>query len=597
VLPQKNKKISETAVNLKKVKNTADHDLKHTSQSLLSHVHRFVVSRWRRILVVRREVTLWVIIIGLIVAFAGIQEIWYRNAYMETIGDYGGTYAEAVLGPTSNLDPLFASSNAEKDLSKLLFSSLLKYDSTGHIGYDLANNIDIKDNNYDVTIRDDAYWQDGKKLNADDIIFTANLLKDSSVNSVYSGWNNINIKKTGDYSVRFTLPNVYAPFKDALTFPILPYHILKNVSHNQLRENSFSNNPIGSGPFKFTFEQVSTSNNESSSQIIYLNANSDYYGGRPNVNKFQLHVYNTQDDIIKALNNGEVNAAADISNSQYQKVSSNFNKIASPISSGVYAIINTTSDILSDTQVRKALQYDTDTSNLRKILNGKYNDLYSPFYNGQISQNDVDRPQYNSTTAAKILDDDGWKLNNHNIREKDGKQLKLSLVTISSDDYDKVVNFLNNSWSKIGIELNVTKVNGSASQNFVQNFLQPRSYDILIYQLSLGSDPDVYAYWNSSQVSATGYNFSNYKSPIVDDILVSARGNLDERLRSAKYALFVKQWLKDVPAIGLYQSNAYYAYAKTVNSYDSSRTFITSDDRYNDVVNWSAATHSVYKTP
>jgi peptide/nickel transport system substrate-binding protein len=136
-----------------------------------------------------------------------------------------------------------------------------------------------------------------------------------------------------------------------------------------------------------------------------------------------------------------------------------------------------------------------------------------------------------------------------------------------------------------------------ASTNFVQGILQARNYDVLLYELSIGADPDVYAYWHSSQIGMSGYNFSNYANKTADDALASARSRIEPELRNVKYKSFARQWLDDVPAIGLYQPVAEYVSNKNVRANNPAATLIFSYDRYANILDWSVNQKSVYKTP
>ena len=115
--------------------------------------------------------------------------------------------------------------------------------------------------------------------------------------------------------------------------------------------------------------------------------------------------------------------------------------------------------------------------------------------------------------------------------------------------------------------------------------------------MNIGADPDVYAYWHSSQVSPKGSNFSNYSNAISDDALSSARSRVEPELRNAKYITFAKQWLADVPAIGLYQSTVQYVHSRNVRSFKDSTVLVSSIDRYSNILDWSVGNRSVYKTP
>ena len=559
------------------------------------HANKFIIKRWSNIRDVQLHIIVWVIAMGLLIAATGLQLVWYQQGYRTMVPASGGTYAEAVLGPVETLNPIFAITSAEQSAGYLMFSSLLRYDRTGHLNYDLANGIKINDTNtiYTVSIRPDARWHDGTKLTVNDIAFTVGLLKNSDTRAAIDGWQDVTVKVIDDTTIEFSLQSTYAAFEHVLTFPILPEHILKGIPPASIRENNFSQNPVGSGPFKFNFIQSVSTN--ASRKVIHMVRNEDYYGGTAKLARFQLHIYDSVDAIINALSFNEVNAAADLSPTDTERIDTKRYVVSSkPIQSGVYAIINTKSELLADGLLRQALRLATDVGAIRDKLPSEAKELDSPFVSSQLTGELPKAPQYDQTAAKKMLDDNGWILNSQSIREKDAKQLKLSVITIKDSQLERVLEALVGQWRSIGIVIE-TKVVDSA--DIYQNIIQLRNFDVLLYQLNIGADPDVYAYWHSSQALAQGSNFSNYSNVISDDALLSARSRVETDLRNAKYITFAKQWLADVPAIGLYQSTAQYVRNNNVRSSSISTVLISPIDRYSDVLNWSAGTKSVYKTP
>ncbi len=573
--------------------------MRKAESATIKHANRFVFKRWENIHGIQRHVIIWVLAIGILIAATGLQLMWNQQSYQEKTAAENGIYAEAALGPVDTLNPLFANSSTERSASYLMFSRLLNYDRTGHLNYDLATNVKVNDTNtvYLINIRPDVMWQDGAKLTTKDIAFTIGLMKDPNTRTVFSGWSDIGVKAINDTTIEFTLKSAFTPFLHALVFPIVPQHILKGVTPLSIRENNFSQNPVGSGPYKFNMNQ--SIDTTSGKKVIYLTRNDNYYNGTSKLSRFQIHSYNTDSEIISALSKNEVNAATDLSSSDIGEVNrSRYDVITRPIQSGVYAILNTKSILLKDTSVRRALQAATDTADIRKALPTGTPALWLPFTSGQLSGSVPIAPVYNLVAAKKLLDDNGWKLNKNNIREKDGTKLKLSIVTTKDNELESVLQTLTNQWKKLGITTDTKIINlKNATQSDAQNILQPRNFDVLLYQLDIGADPDVYAYWHSSQTSTTGLNFSNYSNQISDDALVSARARIEPMLRNAKYITFANQWLSDVPAIGLYQSTIEYAISKDALAFDKSNKLVSSVDRYSDILNWAVGSRTVYKTP
>jgi peptide/nickel transport system substrate-binding protein len=565
----------------------------------IRHANRFIIRRLTSIKEVQNEIFVWVVAIGLLIAASGLQLFWFQQSYQTTAPARDGTYAEAVLGPVDTLNPLFASSGAEQSASYLLFPRLFNYDKTGHLNNDLATDVQINDTKtvYTVTIRPDAKWDDGTKLTAKDVVFTVNLIKNPKARVDITGWDNISVKALTDTKIEFTLPAIYAPFEHALSFPIVPEHILGKVAPVSLRENSFSQKPVGCGPFKINFIQdVDT---KTGRKVIHMVRNNTYYGQTTKLLRMQLHVYDTDDAIVKALASSEVNAAAGVPMTDVSKVDTKqFSLQVKPIQSGVYAILNTKSAFLQDVKLREALRVGTDSAAIRKQFPAGVPSLELPFTNNQLTGAVPKAPVYDKTEAARQLDAAGWKLNSQNVRAKDGKELKLSMVTLKNSEFENDVDILSKQWRSLGISVESKVIDpADPTQNAVQTILEPRNFDVLLYQLNIGADPDVYAYWHSSQISVSGRNYANYSNVIADDALVSARTRIEPDLRNAKYITFAKQWLTDVPAIGLYQSTTQYAVSRDAYSVTSSDELVSPLERYSTISDWAVGSRTVFKTP
>lgn len=564
------------------------------------HAHKFVVGKLDSLRNVKQHVIAWLAIVGLLVAAVALQMFWYQQAYRTTAWKEGGTYAEAVIGPIATLNPLYASTPAEQSASKLLFSSLYTYDDTGSLADDLATSLSVSQTGkeYVVKMREDVKWSDGTKLTAKDVVFTVNLMKSAEVRSVmYGNWIDVTAEAMDDRTVKFSLPAQYASFPHALTFSVLPRHILQDTPEGSIRQSTFSVSPIGSGPFSLRLLQNSP---DGSHKIVNLSAAPEYYKGTPRLTRFELHGYNEQEDMVRALQTGEVNAAAG-TNLQNTDLPSSFSVKQYPVNSGVYAMFNSDSEILKEVKVRQALQAGTDRADVRKAVGYDVPDLHLPFVDGQLTGGDIPEPvAYDVAKAKSLLEQAGWKLaEGQSIRQNGaGQPLQLTVVTVKDVTYEKVLERLAGQWRELGVKVNTQiKDPSSPTQDFVQTTLQPRAYDVLLYKLVIGVDPDVYAYWHSSQTSRLGYNFANYRSGPADDALSSARTRTELALRNEKYKDFAKQWLSDAPAIGLYQSVMQYVYRPSVQPDIKLQGVPSEADRYNNVRYWSAQQLPVYKTP
>ncbi len=575
--------------------------VKKVETAVNEHAHEFIVDRLEHARLAAREVVVWLVVVGALIGLLVLHLFFGYRGFTNTAPASGGIYAEGTLGAINTLNPLFASSSIETSFADLVFSSLYKYDKSGSLKKDLVEDLNISDDHktYVVVLKSDVYWHDGEKLTAEDVLYTIGLIKNPAVGSpLRVNWLDVSVKAVGDRQIVFTLPAPYASFPHALNFPILPKHLLSTIQPSSIRESTFSLAPIGSGPFAFRYLQEA--DGIKTHRVIHMVVNDKYYGKRPKLDRFELHSYESEESLVSAINAGEVNGAIDVSPSSLKEIENNksYTLHTVPLSSGAYLFLNMRSPILSDVKVRKALQLATDTKEIRNAVGGDTRQLDGPLISGQVSVDIEKAEDYNLAKAVEILEQNGWVVGEGGVRSKDGNLLEVNLATTQNQKFVDALAKIKSQWKKIGVKVNenVVDVTKSASV-FIQNVIRERNYDVLLYEIVIGSDPDVYGYWHSSQANSSGYNLSNYDNKVADANLLSARARLEPALRDAKYHQFIKQWHEDVPAIALYQPVINYVLNKNSRAMDEDSIAITSSDRYADIQYWSVLSRSVYKTP
>lgn len=568
------------------------------------HAHKFILKRLANLRDARNHIMLWLGLVAVLIGAVMVQLLWYETSYHKTAPVSGGTYAEAVKGEINTLNPLYARSDAELTARSLLFSGLFAYDNTGHLRGDLAESIAVspKRTTYTVTLKPDLKWSDGTKLTAKDVVFTVELMKNPAARAIMQqSWRDVVVRAVDERTVEFQLPAAYAAFRDALTFAILPQHLLGEVEPSVLRENRFSLSPTGSGPFTFRLMQTVGEDTETAHKIIHFVANSLHHKSPIRLDRFELHAYEKSKAMADAVTMYDVNAVVDIDHSiKLEKLPKDFTVQQQPINNGIYAFFNTASPLLRDASLRRALLAGTDVEQLKKAVSPKAPNLALPFVPSQIGEEQSFSylPVHNTQVARDRLTKLGWKLQADGTRKKKRQVLSLQVVVNQESRYSALARELGRQWKALGVEVSVTEFSQQAGgQGFVQSILQPRAYDVLINELIIGADPDVFAYWHSSQANASGLNFSNYKSKLADDILVSARQRGETSLRNEKYKAFAKVWSNDVPAIPLYQATFIYAHTKKTSAFSDSSITASPVDRLADISSWTADRGRVYKTP
>ena len=555
------------------------------SEESKEHIKENLIGRISHIENIRLLVLEWSLLVAALIMLAATQSIWFRDTYSEDVFSSGGTYTEATIGDVSSLNPLFATTNSEKTLSRLMFATLATIDYSGHPGIGLAASILPSEGGkvWTVKLRDGLKWSDGAPLTNEDVLFTVDLIKNSSVNSIYdSNLANVKVAENENGEIVFTLPSVYADFISALNIPIVPKHELDDADPKTLIEDTFSNTPVTSGAFSLNALQSIANGNE---KIYYLSANPNYYKGHTLLDSFAIHTYKDKDSVANALNSGAVTATAELSGPDADRVvAGQFIKKNSSLNSGAYIFFNTTSEIVKNKDLRSAIRQGIDLEKIRAAAPDT-TALDYPLLDSQIDLSGYPEIPGQDREAAKatIADNLG-----------DGV-LGLEIATINAGYLPAVADKLAEELRELGFEVNVSKY--EENQEFISNIISKRSYSILVYDIELGADPDLLPYYHSSQTTASGLNLSNYRNALVDDLLLGARDTLDETLRAKKYETFLQYWVNDVPAIGLYQSNLTYVYNRNVRTFSDNIRLVTALDRFTDITDWAAEKETKNKTP
>ncbi|OVE79543.1 hypothetical protein BVY00_00065, partial [bacterium G20] len=391
----------------------------------------------------------------------------------------------------------------------------------------------------------------------------------------------------GNYTVNFDLPNPLAPFPHSLTTGIIPAHLLKKIPAPALRSAPFNSSPVGAGPFVWKFVEVLGTPVTDRQQRITLAAFDKYAEGRPKLDGFNLLTYADEKKLTRAFVKKQINAMSSLESLPDElKNDKSLQVYATALTSAVTAFFNNSHGALSDVNIRRALASGTDRSQLVHITGHPTELVDSPLLRGQVGYNStITQRGYNPDQANQLLDQAGWTRGDKNLRYKNGSVLELSLRSQDTQQYSLTTQFLQQQWEKLGVKINVTYYSGDDLQSQI---IATHDYDILVYGISIGADPDVFAYWDSSQASITSQghsNLSEYKSSVADEALQAGRTRTDNTVRAVKYKAFLTAWTTDVPALALYQPNYIYISRGPVYSYNR-KAMNTAADRFYNVENW-----------
>lgn len=549
----------------------------------------------------------------------------------------GGEYSEALVGQPKFINPLFSSVNeVDSDLVALTYSGLFKIDKNQKLTPDLASEYSISPDQkqYTVKLRQGVTWTDCEPFNADDVVYTFQTIQDVNVNSpLLATFQGITVKKGDDYTVEFNLPEPFGHFLNSLTVGILPEHIWGDVNPSSMHLAKNNLRPIGTGAWVF---KSLTKDQSGIIQNVILEKNEKYYGNQPYLEKMTLRFFETYDDAIDALRSHKVKALSFLPRQQEDKIPGKEFAIYQMQLPQYTAIFFNPfgNNALKDKDLRLALTKAIDKKKiLQDGLSGEGRIISTPELNPELEKYALDHQIVMDVGAANKLLDKKWStiqpeeyfkirkekmLKDLNLdstassttsspqiteienqiraemnseqpfyrKDKDGNILQFTITTADTPEYQKDGEVIASNWRALGIKVNIEAV---SSRDIASNAIKNRNYEILLYAAIVGSDPDLYPFWHSSQIKYPGLNLAMFANSQADDLLVKARGTTDTDKQNEYYKKFQDILNTEVPAIFLYTPTYNFVASDEIKGIAATKIFNPSD-RYNTLDEWYVKT-------
>ncbi len=506
----------------------------------------------------------------------------------------GGVYTEALVGSMGRLNPMLDWNNsADRDIDRLLFSGLIRFDERGLPRPDLAESWGTSSDGtiYNFTIRSNAVWHDGTPVTADDILFTIDLIKSSGSlfpQDVKDLWSKIDVKRMNDKNIKFTLPEPYAPFLDYVTFGVLPKRLLEGVSADQLSSAEFNLKPVGTGPYKFDRLLVE------GGQIrgVVLTLNEKYYLDKPFIAQLVFRYYPDSASALDAYRQGEVLGVSQVSNDVLTQALAepNLSIYTSrlPQIGLVFLNLNNPSvPFLQNAKVRRALLLGINRNSIvSKYMAGQAIVADSPILPGSWAYYDgLERFPYDPEAASELLKGEGYVIPaaGGDVRAKDGQALTFSLVHPDDALHTKIAQAIQTNWAAIGVRVDLQAV---PYDRLVADYLAPRNYQAALADLTMSRtpDPDPYPFWHQAEATG-GQNYSQWDNRTASEYLESARIQTDFTARERLYHNFQVIFTEEMPSLLLYYPVYTYAVDANVQGVQVAPMYDTSD-RLSFISNW-----------
>ena len=445
-------------------------------------------------------------------------------------------------GP-QNLDPRIGIDATSERLIQLMFSSLVKRTREFSVEPDLALSWDIPNpTTYIFHLRNDAFFHDGRKITARDVVFTFRSLLDGSVKSTKTGTYQLvqSVEAPDELTVVFKLKEAFAPFLWNLTrgsMGIVPEGSVPNVASN----------PIGSGAFKFV-RYVPDGE-------VVLERNDRYYGQRPHISRVTFKI--VPEAVVRALElrKGSADIALNVLSPDTIEVLRNetdLSVLQAPGTNYQYIAFNLKDPVFSDLRVRKAIAHAIDRDKIIKYL---YRDQARPA-TGVIPMGnwcyaaDVTAYPYDPKRSRELLRETGLSGLSFSFRASTDETTRL-LVTVFQQQLKEV-----------GIEMNIqTNEPATLSADIEKGNFQVYSRR----WIGSNNDPDIFnLIFHSAMIPPMGSNRGFYANPEVDRLIDFGRQETDIEKRKTAYQQIQRIVAEDLPYISLFYLDNVAVYNKRI---------------------------------
>lgn len=494
-----------------------------------------------------------------------------------------------ISADVQTFNSLFAFSYEESAIAEILYPGLLDFrwnDEKGELDLYpmIAKSWQWAEDSLSIRffLRDDILWSDGKKLTASDVVFSYDVFSDPEVESrLYGTFNqlftesdgHIDIEKTfnviSPYEFEMHIPEISVPDLVKIVVPVIPEHIFKNISRDQLANHESNFNPVSSGAFKFK--------KWDKNQTIILEADSSSFLFLPDqVAELVFKIVPDYTSRILQLKKGDIDLlelvkVEDMVELKSEKSLAAVNLIGREYDYIGWNNINTDeaskpNKLFGNSNVHKALsmainkkeilneyllgQGELAASSVSPIFKSAFNDKVTPY-------------EFNPDEAKKLLSHEGWKDRDKNgILEKGNEEFKFKMyypVGNPLREYAAVV--VKNNLIAIGIEVTLEKIEQGA---FINN-LYERKFDSWMAGFGVPIPLDLKPYWYSDP-NVGFLNFSGYKSDEADAILNQLETKISYDKKNELIKRFQEIIHQDEPVTFLYWTPNIIIYNKRIKN-------------------------------
>jgi peptide/nickel transport system substrate-binding protein len=279
--------------------------------------------------------------------------------------------------------------------------------------------------------------------------------------------------RLGARTVEFTLPRARDGFEKTLSVGILSKAVWEGISPEEFAFSEYNVRPVGTGPFKI--EDIEFGDSGLPEEMT-LSRFDEYALGPAYLDEVHLRFFKDEKAIEKAFKTGSIDTWSRVPPSSLEAVHDRSTTVHSfPLSRAFLVFFNfrdSDSPLLSNA-VRRALDGAIDRTELvETVLQGHGRPLRT------LSDYTWGESDWPSDEESAILE------------ESEGERLpsfSFELRTVDVPELVRVAEFLKESWSAIGADVNIQQ---SSVQSVGEDVIGPRNFEAFLYGITLEHPED-----------------------------------------------------------------------------------------------------------
>ena len=413
----------------------------------------------------------------------------------------GGTLVWRVGAETASMDPHVANTLGSTQLLGNIYSTVLRYDQDANVVPHIAKSWTINPDGlvYTFKLRDDVYFQNGRKLTAADIKYNIERMINPETGSPRASRFNLvkTIETPDDFTIVFTLKDPFAPFLGNFADPnamIVPREIVE--------DGSIKKKAVGSGPFMIK-EMVP-------GDFVLLEKNPNYFiKGQPYLDQLKLKLITENSAIAASMRSKTIDGTV-VWGAMYKFFDKmkNINIVDVPVFAWAMLEFNSSKPPFDNAKLRLALAYAIDRQEIiDSVMLG----------NAKIT---APVPEAMGAYAADWKTLAGYQVDLEKARMllkeagyPDGLKFELKTSTAYAP-YVPTTQVIQSNLKKIGVEAEIIPLEWGAYIKDITNF---DTWVACFHSFpSYTADPDAYLYrWFHSK-GAWNIGFSD---PVTDELL------------------------------------------------------------------------------